>query len=296
MADGGMSCYYESGGSGWGMACPPGWYVSADQRSCYKDVSRAPDVNYYGYCTVKEKSACNNYWALGVTDIESCAALVSSRPECANGGGFFNYVAENGQCDCCQDATDATTNMGDHYSVDFLKLLYSASETCDAIERPVSIFCPPGWHAQSDGQGCYNDQVMIIEGYVCPPGLMLDYAAMSCVRDAGFRITCPPGWTPTEDGMRCENKMAIGGYVECPQGWMLSDDGWTCYMVTFDSETDAENVCLIKDQYYCSQYEQLGYATNQYSCASMAQMEFSKCAMSGGFFSFSFFDNRCDCC
>ena len=67
-------------------------------------------------------------------------------------------------------------------------------------------------------------------------------------------------------------------------------------MVTFDSETDAENVCLIKDQYYCSQYEQLGYATNQYSCATMAQMEFSKCAMSGGFFSFSFFDNRCDCC
>ena len=251
---------------------------------------------YAGYCTVKERSACNNYWALGVTDIDTCAALVSTRAECANGGGFFNYVAENGQCDCCYDEADATTDMGDHYSVDFLKLLWTAEERCEDIETPVSVYCPPGWHSHEDGEGCYNEMVAITAGYVCPPGLMLDLEAMACVRDAGFLIACPPGFEPTPDGLRCSDPQAVGGYVQCPQGWILSDDGWTCFMVTFDSEADPENVCLIREQYYCSQYEQIGYATNQFACATMAQMEFSKCATSGGFFTFSFLDNHCDCC
>jgi hypothetical protein len=61
------------------VACPPGWYISDDERSCYKDTTvTIVEQSYYGYCTVKERSACNNYWALGVTDMDTCAALVST--------------------------------------------------------------------------------------------------------------------------------------------------------------------------------------------------------------------------
>jgi hypothetical protein len=45
--------------------------------------------------------------------------------------------------------------------------------------------------------------------------------------------------------MRCQNPAVIGGEVTCPKGYELSDDGYTCYMVAFEIETDAENVCLI---------------------------------------------------
>jgi hypothetical protein len=141
-----------------------------------------------------KRAACNNYYAIGVTDWGTCSALVASEPACQGGNGLFNYIDEYGQCDCCVDESDALTNIGEHYSVDMWKNLYDDSQSCDDIERPFIYTCPPGWHTIEGQVGCYSETIIIYDGFICPPGYMLNDEQTACVMDAGFEIRCPEGW------------------------------------------------------------------------------------------------------